>query len=304
MHSIGDNPPESSLQNTFSKYVPMLLYIVKMSSRVYFYPLPTLISVLIASNGNPALWITGNVVFGIYFVALATYLYNDITDIDLDKFSAKNRPIAAGKIPKRSATALFIILTSISLALSALVNLQTALVALACVSLAVVYSHPKTHLKDKFPLKTLTTAAGGGLASIIGGFAVGNLSSNVIFASLLTFIYFFILGPLGDIDDLKADRICRRHTLPVVLGVRSTLAMMLLIPIGIMLTTIFIRGIINISLLGLFLIGVACALSFAFLYPLIKRWDDRPYVQGTRHKVRFMNILIQIGLLVGLFHII
>lgn len=304
MHSVGDNPSESSLQNTFSKYVSMLLYFVKLRSQVYIFPWSTLISVLIASNGNPDLWITGNVVFGIYFIALATYIYNDITDMDLDKINAANRPIVSGKISKRSATALFMILTSVALALNASINIQTAMVALACVALGVIYSHPRTHFKDKFPFKTLITAGGAGLASIIGGFAVGNLSPYVIFASLLFFLYFFILGPLGDIDDLRGDRMGRRRTFPIVLGVRPTLALILSIPIAIMLSTIFIHEMINISLPGLLLIIGVCAVSLAFLYPLIRRWNDRPYVQTTRHKVRFMHVLLQLALLVGVFHII
>jgi len=299
MRSIGDNPSEFSVQNTFSKYLFMFLSFVKIRSQLYIFPWATLISIIIASNGVPDAWMAGSVVSAIYFSVLATYIYNDVTDLGIDRINASKRPLATGLVSKRSAMILFTVLTSLAIALSALVNFQTALVTAIFAALGIIYSHPKTHCKDKFPLKTLITASGAALASIIGGFAVENLSAPVIFASILFFLYFFILGPLGDIDDIKGDKSARRRTFPLVIGIKSTLALILSIPLAIMLSSIFIYEIIGINLLGVLLIITVCSISFSFLYPLIKRYNDRNFVQATRHKVRFMHVWLQLAVLLG-----
>ena len=53
---------------------------------------------------------------------------------------------------------------------------------------------------------------------------------SIVYVALFFFAFFFILGPLGDIGDLKGDKIVGRRTFPIVLGIRSTITIMLSVP--------------------------------------------------------------------------
>ena len=56
------------------------------------------------------------------------------------------------------------------------INIQTGLGALVFLGLAVAYSHPKIHLKNMFVVKTIVTALGGFIASMMGALAIQNVS--------------------------------------------------------------------------------------------------------------------------------
>ena len=116
--------------------------------------------------------------------------------------------------------------------------MNTVFIAMTFAVLCIAYSHPKINLKDKFSLKTVITAVGAGLSSLLGGIAVSNTSLPVIYAALLFFAFFFILGPLGDIADLKGDRTVGRQTFPIVVGLVPTVLTMLSVPMVILATTI------------------------------------------------------------------
>src|SRR3712207_8119750 len=58
---------------------------------------------------------------------------------------------------------------------------------------------PYTTLFRSFLLKTVVTAAGAALLSLLGGAAVADLSLPILYTSLSFFIFYFILSPLGDI---------------------------------------------------------------------------------------------------------
>lgn len=303
MQSIGENDPDSSVQNTFSEYVSMLLYYVRERSQVYIFASAALISLFIASSGMPYPLIAIKLVLGVYLVSLATYVYNDATDTAVDKINASNRLLVSGKATKRSVITLALLMLSSGLALTISINPYTALIAAICVGLAVVYSHPRTHFKDKFPYKTLINASGAGFAALIGGVAIGNVSIYVIFASVVAFLFLLVLGPLGDIDDYKGDRRSRKRTFPVVIGIKPTIIMMLSIPLSIIMIAILLNPIINLNLMGLVMLTGICAYSFTRIRLLFSKWHDRQFVQTSRHKLRFMHLILQLSVLVGLLRI-
>jgi len=105
--------------------------------------------------------------------------------------------------------------------------------------LGISYSHPKFNLKNRFPLKTVVTATGAGLLSLLGGVAaIANesnyipsfnttvLSLTTIYLAFSYSIFYFIQSPMGDIADIKGDRAAGRKTFPLVLGMNGTLAVM------------------------------------------------------------------------------
>lgn len=324
--------------NTLFQYFRTFIYYVKARSNVYIFAFATLISLILGSHGfvnvNPV--IASGVVVASYFMALATYIYNDATDFEVDKINKTNRPSVTGKTTRKQLVIIVSILNAIALLLTSFVNLYSLFISITFIALGVAYSHPKLNLKDKFPLKTVITAAGAGLLSLLGGSAAaplittnGNyydnnicspLSLPTIYAALFFFAFFFILGPLGDIGDLKGDRAVRRRTFPIVIGIRSTMIVMISIPVTIMLMAISLaydsdnnikqtghivvgtsssssRDIIPINQSGIYLIIGTSLATLVFILRINKKTNDALAIKSTRPKMRFLHIMLQISLL-------
>jgi geranylgeranylglycerol-phosphate geranylgeranyltransferase len=323
--------------NTLFQYFRTFTYYVKARSNVYIFAFATLISLILGSHGfvnvNPI--IASGVVVASYFMALATYIYNDATDFEVDKINKTNRPSVTGKTTQKQLVIIVSVLNAIALLLTSFINLYALFISITFIALGVAYSHPKLNLKDKFPLKTVITAAGAGLLSLLGGTAAaplittnGNyydnntcslLSLPTIYAALFFFAFFFILGPLGDIGDLKGDRAVHRRTFPIVIGIRSTMVVMISIPVTIMLMTIplaydsynnikqtghiFVgsssssRGVVHINQSGIYLIIGTSLATLVFILRINKKTNDALAIKSTRPKMRFLHIMLQISLL-------
>src|SRR5919202_561653 len=239
--------------DTLIQYLRAFIYYVKARSNVYIFAFATLVSSILGSHITGIDYIiTIQVVIASYFMALATYIYNDIADMEVDKINKTNRPSVTGKSTRKELIVIVSVLNGTALLLVSSMGLYTTCISALFISLGIAYSHPKLNLKHKFPLKTLVTAAGAGLLSLLGGVASITTATDasydnntfffssllpIIYAALFFFAFFFILGPLGDIGDLKGDRAVGRRTFPIVLGIRSTIVFMLSIPLAIILMT-------------------------------------------------------------------
>ena len=187
-----------------------------------------------------------------------------------------------------------------------IINIYPLFISICFIAIGVAYSHPKSNLKDKFPLKTIVTAAGAACIAIIAwrncssgvgaigavsgiyandiittifvGTATTRLSLPIFYAALFFFAFFFILGPLGDIADLKGDRSVGRRTFPIVIGIRSTLLVMLSMP----LTYNIYDNTTNF---------VACSWKFSSLLPL-------PNLHGYQTDIMHLR-MIGICLIIG-----
>ncbi len=290
----------TDLSTIFRNYARALGYYARIRSQVYIFAWVTLISVLISTNLNPDPFVALKVVLAIYFVALGTYIYNDTTDIKADRINSSNRPLLSGIVSRKEARVLSFVLVFAALVLALSINMYAALVALACIALGIIYSHPRTNFKDTFPYKTIINSAGAGLASIIGGAAVGSISLYLIYSATLAITFLWILGPLGDINDLRGDKLAGKRTLPLVIGVLPTIMMMLAIPPAIAIATLIVHALIGMNMLSVFMTVGVSAGSIYILRPLIAKWNNEHLVKMTRHKMRFMHLLLQLSLLIGL----
>jgi 4-hydroxybenzoate polyprenyltransferase len=128
---------------------------------------------------------------------------------------------------------------------------------------------------------------------------------SIAYAALFFFSFFFILGPLGDICDLKGDRAVGRCTFPIVLGIRSTIVFMLSITLIIILTMGLLAycsyrnnstSIINLS--GMCLIVGTCMSTLVFILRISKKAsaNDVLAIRCMRPKMRLLHIMLQISL--------
>jgi geranylgeranylglycerol-phosphate geranylgeranyltransferase len=316
--------------NILALYLRTFVYYVKARSNVYIFAFATLISLILGSHASALDYgIAIRVVSASYFMALSTYIYNDITDFEVDKINKTNRPSVTGKATRRQLIRIVFVLNGIALLVTSSASLYALYISVLFITLGIAYSHPKLNLKDKFPLKTVVTAAGAGLLSLLGGTAAltttmnSNCNSNnffscflpVMYAALFFFSFFFILGPLGDIADLKGDRAVGRRTFPIVLGIRSTTVFMLSIPLTIILMAVLLfycsyhdnlsigssssSGTISINLPGIYLIVGSCISMLVFILRISKKANanDVLAIKSMRPKMRFLHIILQISLL-------
>jgi geranylgeranylglycerol-phosphate geranylgeranyltransferase len=310
--------------NAISQLLRTFLYYVKARSNVYIFVFATLVSLILGFHGNAVDYgIAICVICASYFMALATYIYNDITDFEVDKINKTNRPSVTGKATKRQLIIIVSVLNGIALLLTYFAGLNALCVSVLFIALGIAYSHPSLNLKDRFPLKTVVTATGAGLLSLLGGTAAltatnSSFSSSsmlpIVYAALFFFAFFFILGPLGDIGDLKGDRIVGRRTFPIVLGIRSTITIMLLVPLTLMLMAMSVAyyvynndintyngikdGTIFLHLAGISLIVGTCMATLASILRISKKVNDTLTIKATRPKMRYFYVLLQISLLV------
>jgi geranylgeranylglycerol-phosphate geranylgeranyltransferase len=274
-------------------------YVKARTAPIYCYPIATLITVILGSEGNFNPYIAAGIVTGSYWLGLATYVYNDLTDFEVDKINKINRASVTGKATKNQIIMTVCVMFTIGLSLTASINLYTFGVSTIFTALAIFYSHPKFNLKDKFVLKTVITAAGGGLLSLIGGIAVLNSSLSIIYTAFTFFIFYFILSPLGDIGDIKGDRTVGRRTFPIVLGMKATLLIMLSVPIMIIILTGLSYDVLNMNILGAFAIITTCIAITVVIFKISKRLDDVNSIKSFRPKMRYLNVLMQISLLLA-----
>ncbi|HZB15845.1 MAG TPA: UbiA family prenyltransferase, partial [Nitrososphaeraceae archaeon] len=185
----------------------------------------------------------------------------------------------------------------IGLSLTAFINYYTLCISSLFTVLGIVYSHPRFKLKDKFLLKTVVTAGGAALLSLLGGAAVLNTSVPILYTSLSFFIFYFILSPLGDIGDIKGDRAAGRRTFPIVIGMKATLLIMFSVPCILMTSTGLTYGVLHMNILGVYAIITNCLVITIVILHMSSRLNDSSTIKLMRSKMRYLNITMQISML-------
>jgi len=235
----------------------------------------------------------------VYFLALATYLYNDLTDYDVDKVN--NRNVISSQ-RKNYLQILYhtIGFFAVSTMLAFSINVQTGIGALVFMGLAIAYSHPKVQLKSMFVVKTIVTALGGFIASMMGALAIQNISYLAIASSAIVFLIYFINGPLNDIRDLEGDKKGGRRTIPIVVGVRKSFGIIIgsISSIAALIVTSYYF--LGINVIGIALGLIVCGYLVLKIVQLSKNYDDKKSMNKTRTTVRNSIFTIQISLFVGL----
>lgn len=281
-------------------WISTLIHLVRSRSLVYAFALSALGTYLIATGGKiPDFSIPLRLIISSYLVALATYLYNDITDYHTDTVNNRNSIYTLEsikqKITKYYTVTFFVIATILAFS----INFSTGVTSLVFSGLAITYSHPKIQLKNMFVVKTAVTGGGAFLTSMMGGLSSGMFSHLGIMASLIAFCFYFMLGPLGDIGDLKGDREAGRRTFPVVIGVKKSFFLMAAAALSIL--SIFL---ISNILLGMNIVGVGLGILVVMFMLLkiskaSKNHSDKLELKHCRNSIRYCLFACQISLLLG-----
>ena len=232
-------------------------------------------------------------------ISLSVYIYNDITDVEIDKINKLDRPLVTGEASIKEAFELVIILSLLGHTMALLISLKFFLLILSFFILFFIYSFPKVHLKSKFLIKDLTIAIGTFLSYLIGGSAIGSILTPVFLMAIVGFVASLSTSIVKDIEDVKGDEIHKIKTFPIVWGPTLTirLAIALVISGG-------IATIIGYYQLG-FNIAFPLLATLAFiawvytLYPLLKNYDKRYLHVLIPKKLTPICLLIQLLTIFG-----
>ncbi|MEO9277850.1 MAG: UbiA family prenyltransferase [Nitrososphaera sp.] len=282
------------------RVIKSITSLIKSRTLVYVFAIVSLGTFLISSGPQvPNLLVMSELVFSVYFLALATYLYNDLTDYSVDRTNNRKTPSSD---PSRYRTTFYVTLFffAISILSAFAINIQTGIASIAFLIIAITYSHPKTHLKDRFVVKTVATAAGGAIASLMGYTASDSISYAGLIPPFIAFMFWFTLGPLGDISDIRGDRENGRKTFPIVLGICSTFRLMYLAIFSIM-AGIFVMYYVNaINVTGLILSLSTCVFTIFVIKRVSKQYENKKIIKQSRTMLRYNIFIIQFVMFVGL----
>lgn len=299
--ALVSTPRESNVGAKIVLSFSILLSIIKSRTLVYAFALAAMGTFLISSGVKiPDFLVLVQLTLSVYFLALATYLYNDLTDYDVDKVNSRDTNYSSKKTNYRQILYSTIGFFVVSILLAFSINMQTGIASLAFLGLAIVYSHPRIQLKKIFVVKTIVTAAGGFVASLMGALAVQSVSYVGISASIIFFLMYFINGPLGDIGDISGDRKGGRRTIPIVLGVKKTFGVIFGSVSSMALILLANYYFFGLHVVGLVLGLIICVFIALRIKKLFLQYENKKKLSQTRTAVRFGIFAIQISILIGM----
>jgi len=293
--------PESSISARIIKPFSILFSIIKSRTLVYAFALAAMATFFISSGVKiPDFPVLVRLIPSVFFLALATYLYNDLTDYEVDEVNDRDANYSSKKVNYNQILYSTIGFFVVSILLAFSINIQTGMGSLAFLGLAIVYSHPKIQLKNMFLVKTIVTAAGGFIGSLMGALAVQNISYVGILASTIFFLMYFINGPLGDVGDIAGDKKGGRRTIPIVLGIKKTFGIIFGAVSSVALILVANYYFFGLHVIGLVIGLIICTFIALRIKQIFSHYDNKKKLSQTRTSVRFGIFAIQISMFIGL----
>ena len=146
-------------------------------------------------------------------ISSAVYALNDAIDMDKDKKHPKkrNRPVASGRISKKNANILFVILALISISLSIVVNFRLTIILVLYLINNILYS---LKLKNIILLDVFSISLGFIFRVYAGCVAIDvNLSNWIILCTFFLSLYLAFGKRKKEIETLRDDAIEHRKIL-------------------------------------------------------------------------------------------
>ena len=262
----------------------------------------TLIGCFIAGRGFPQPLPTILALSAIFAITSCVYIYNDVTDVEMDKINPKKskRPLPAGLTRKEDAKLLIYITGFIGVALSLFLNPVCFVLTVAYLVLFTIYSHPAVRLKKMFIVKELTVASGYIMTMLTGGFAVaGTFDPTFVFAGILYFLFSFMGMPaFHDITDMKEDDMYGVRTMAIVLSWRTKVQMLMFFILAMMTLTPFTYTRLGFNAVLPIIVVAMGIIVLRYLVPLSNAFERGLFLK-TRRVAYVYYISVHIALVVG-----
>jgi len=241
----------------------------------------TAVGCLIAGKGFPPIKPTLLSVFAMFCISASVYLYNDISDKEMDFLNPikKNRPLTSNTIGVIDAMKVIYLLGFLGLSITLFINTYTFIFSLIFLFIFSIYSHPKIRIKTKFLGKEFTIFSGWLLCGLVSSYAIfGTWDITILFTAMIFAIWSFSTFPIiADAGDIEEDKLHGVKNLSVILSWERKVQLLLIGNLFVMILTAltYVQLGFNITLP---ILTIAFGLVFlGLIYPKIVNYKMSEY---------------------------
>ena len=247
-------------------------------------------------------------------IAVGMYVLNDLVDADIDRVNSKNRPIPSGLVSKKQAW-IFIILTNGAAVAMGIItfNLISSILLVPMMLIGILYSLPKNiALMNRFLLKNIAIALFYVLCGMLGftsSYGMALVIDNPILAvhvMTMSAIMIFVGSTINDLGDIKGDKSAGRRTLPIVLGGKNTVRMLIILLAAMpiiswgLYMTLGEQGNISTMITSI-AVTVVSTLAILRMTKINKVFEDMKLMREQHKKWFPLYMVLQLGMVIGSF---
>jgi geranylgeranylglycerol-phosphate geranylgeranyltransferase len=201
--------------------------------------------------------------FSATFITAGANAVNDAFDVDIDRINKPNRPLPSGMVGLKAAHRFSILCFVTGVTLGAFIHIPGLIIAFLTSILLYFYSY---RLKRTVVWGNLTVALVSGMAFVYGGLAVGRVREAAVVGTF-AFLFHLAREMIKDAEDVEGDRALGLRTLPIVYGIKTTLAWAAVVMAVLMVATLvpYATGFFGKAYLVTVLFGVDAFLLFAII---------------------------------------
>jgi 4-hydroxybenzoate polyprenyltransferase len=262
---------------------------------LFIWSWSTTIACLIVGKGVPPLLPTVKSIISVLFVTASVYVYNDVIDVEADKYNTlkRNRPLPTGQVDLVDAKLLVALTCIIGLLIGYTINLMSFSFLAIYFLVFGAYSYPGIHLKRRFLIKEIVISSGPIITSFIGSYAIASsLSYPAVFAAGLTALLGMVIQPgLNDSTDIEADKLQGIKTLAIALSWKHKMQMLIGGIIIVMVTVPFVYWRFGFNVLFPFWIVVGGLITLRYILPIAKAFDESPVLKARRMVIIYWALM-------------
>ncbi len=247
-------------------------------------------------------------------IAVGMYVLNDLVDADIDRVNSKNRPIPSGLVSKEQAW-IFIILTNGAAVAMGIItfNLVSSILLVPMMLIGILYSLPKNiALMNRFLLKNVAIALFYTLCGMLGftsSYGMALVIDNpvpAVHVMTTSAIMIFVGSTINDLGDIKGDKSSGRRTIPIVLGGKNTVRMLIILLATMPITswllymTLGEQGSIS-TMITPIAVTVVSTLAILRMTKINKVFEDMKLMREQHKKWFPLYMVLQLGMVIGSF---
>jgi geranylgeranylglycerol-phosphate geranylgeranyltransferase len=230
----------------------------------------------------------------VYLISLANYTLSDLLDLEEDRINNPKRPLASGKVSKRTAQLFIIALYALAFILGYFINLLFDAFLLVSAILAYAYSGNAIRAKSKWWSKIGISGLGAFIAPLTV-ISITGFSIKVILMALILMLWAEFSINLGDIFDYEGDKKTGVITFAVAYGKDNAINLLKVLLVAQLVAETAL--LISFKSFNLLYMGFSIIL-FAFFMKkvsVLKRPNlDRIYIKQLKNATRVMVIVLQL----------
>jgi geranylgeranylglycerol-phosphate geranylgeranyltransferase len=246
-------------------------------------------------------------------ITIGMFILNDLVDVDLDKANSKNRPIPSGLVSKKQAWSFIILTNGTALGMLMIITLDLASIVLVVLMMliGILYSTSKIALMNRFVLKNIAIALFYMLCTMLGltsSYGIDLAINNPIVpihTMAMSGIMIFVGSIVNDLGDTKGDKAVGRHTIPIVLGGKNTINMLIILVASMPAISWIVYGTfvehdtMSMSIMTPIVVTILASLALFRMTNIQKVFEDMELMRKQHKKWFPLYMVLQSGLVVG-----